>query len=214
MLIGYARVSTDDQTTALQLDALRKAGCRKIFEETASGANNDRPQLTRLLEEIREGDVLVVWRLDRLGRNLKHLIETVHGLIDNKIGFKSLTDPVDTTSSSGRLVFNMFGALAQFERDTISERTRAGLAAARARGRMGGRKFKMTAEKLRTARALLKDPDHTLKDAAAAIGVSYPTLWRALKREAVEQPAPKKVAPARPRRQTPKRSRPVRKKRT
>jgi DNA invertase Pin-like site-specific DNA recombinase len=182
MLVGYARVSNEDQTTRLQTDALKSAGCQKIFEEKASGNSTERPQLTRLLEILRRGDVLVVWRLDRLGRNLPHLIETVQRLVDNKIGFRSLSESLDTTTSGGRFIFNVFGSLAQFERDIISERTRAGLAAARARGRFGGRKSKITPDKLKTARALLKDPDHTLKNAATAIGVHYVTLWRTLKR--------------------------------
>ena len=181
MLVGYARVSTEDQTARLQTDALKSAGCEKIFEEKASGVSTERPQLARLLEILRRGDVLVVWRLDRLGRNLPHLIETVQKLVDNKIGFRSLSESLDTTTSGGRFIFNVFGSLAQFERDIISERTRAGLAAARARGRFGGRKPKITLDKLKTARTLLKDPDHTLKNAAAAIGVHYVTLWRMLK---------------------------------
>ena len=213
MLIGYARVSTEDQTTRLQTDALKAAGCEKIFEEKASGVSTERPQLTRLLELLRKGDVLVVWRLDRLGRNLPHLIETVQRLVDNKIGFRSLSESLDTTTSGGRFIFNVFGSLAQFERDIISERTRAGLAAARARGRFGGRKPKITPEKLKTARTLLRDPDHTIKDAATAIGVHYVTLWRGLKRTDATATESSKIAttPARPKSR--KRSRTVRKKR-
>ena len=213
MLVGYARVSTEDQTTRLQTDALKSAGCEKIFEEKASGTSTERPQLTQLLEILRRGDVLVVWRLDRLGRNLPHLIETVQKLVDNKIGFRSLSESLDTTTSGGRFIFNVFGSLAQFERDIISERTRAGLAAARARGRFGGRKPKITPDKLKTARALLKDPDHTIKNAASAIGVHYVTLWRTLKRVDAVPQQNVVVAKAPARSTLRKRKRPISKKR-
>jgi DNA invertase Pin-like site-specific DNA recombinase len=213
MLIGYARVSTEDQTTSLQTDALKSAGCKKIFGEKASGASTERPQLARLLDNIREGDVLVVWRLDRLGRNLSHLIETVQRLVDSKIGFRSLSESLDTTTSGGRFIFNVFGSLAQFERDIISERTRAGLAAARARGRFGGRKKKITPDKLKTARTLLRDPEHTLKGAAAAVGVHYVTLWRALKRADIVDLQQSKIAMGSDRLIKPrKHARPIRKK--
>jgi DNA invertase Pin-like site-specific DNA recombinase len=139
MDIGYARVSTGEQTLALQLDALAQAGCGKVFTETASGATADRPALGQALAYLREGDTLVVWRLDRLGRSLPHLIETVAALRERGVGFRSLTEQVDTTTPGGKLVFHVFGALAEFERDLIRERTHAGLAAARARGRTGGR---------------------------------------------------------------------------
>src|SRR5262245_40582214 len=139
MLVGYARVSTQDQTLDLQKDALHKVGCSRIFTDMASGAQVDRPGLEEALAFMREGDTLVVWRLDRLGRSLKHLLETVARLEEHKVGFKSLTENIDTTTSGGRLIFHVFGALAEFERELIRERTRAGLAAARARGRLGGR---------------------------------------------------------------------------
>jgi DNA invertase Pin-like site-specific DNA recombinase len=139
MLIGYARVSTQDQTLNLQKDALEKIGCNKIFTDTASGAKAERIGLEEALEYVREGDTLVVWRLDRLGRSLKHLIETITELNNRKIGFKSIQENIDTTTSGGKLVFHIFGALAEFERDIIRERTQAGLTAARARGRLGGR---------------------------------------------------------------------------
>src|SRR5207248_9019601 len=139
MLIGYARVSTHDQTLDLQQDALEKAGCGKIFTDTASGAKAERKGLEEALAYVREGDTLVVWRLDRLGRSLKHLLETITTLNTRKIGFKSLTESIDTTTSNGRLIFNIFASLAEFERDLIRERTKAGLQAARARGRVGGR---------------------------------------------------------------------------
>src|SRR5204863_7764914 len=149
MLIGYARVSTQDQTLNLQKDALEKIGCSKIFTDTASGAITERKGLDEALEYVREGDSLIVWKLDRLGRSLKHLIETITTLNNRKIGFKSLTENIDTTTSSGKLIFHIFGALAEFERDIIRERTKAGLEAARARGRRGGRP---KAEKLNTSK--------------------------------------------------------------
>ena len=135
MLIGYARVSTTDQTLDLQKDALQQAGCYKTFTDTASGAKAERSGLDEALNYVRTGDTLVVWRLDRLGRSLKHLIETITGLNNRHIGFKSITENIDTTTSGGKLIFHIFGALAEFERDIIRERTRAGLHAARARGR-------------------------------------------------------------------------------
>lgn len=137
--VGYARVSTADQDPALQHDALADAGCTKVFEDRASGARADRAGLQSALDYVREGDLLVVWKLDRLGRSLPHLIETVTSLADRKVGFRSITEAIDTTTPGGRLVFHLFGALGQFERDLIRERTRAGLAAATARGRKGGR---------------------------------------------------------------------------
>src|ERR671918_3134384 len=139
MLIGYARVSTQDQTLNLQRDALQKIGCTKIFTDTASGAKAERIGFEEALDYVREGDTLVVWRLDRLGRSLKHLIETITRLNNRKIGFKSITEHIDTTTSGGKLVFHIFGALAEFERDIIKDRTKAGLHAARVRGRLGGR---------------------------------------------------------------------------
>jgi DNA invertase Pin-like site-specific DNA recombinase len=139
MLIGYARVSTQDQTLDLQTDALTKAGCEKIFQDTTSGAKSERPGLQEAIDHLRAGDTLVVWRLDRLGRTLKHLIATVTDLSDKGIGFKSLQENMDTTTSGGKLIFHIFGALAEFEREVIRERTNAGLQAARARGRLGGR---------------------------------------------------------------------------
>lgn len=139
MKIGYARVSTREQNLNMQVIALEEDGCEKIYEETVSGAKAERPILDNLLKQLRPGDVLVVWKLDRLGRSLKHLVELVQWLMQNKIGLRSLNDPVDTTTSQGRLIFNIFASLAEFERDIIRERTQAGLSAARARGRTGGR---------------------------------------------------------------------------
>lgn len=139
MKIGYARVSTKDQQLDLQLDALQKAGCKKIYQEVLSGAKSDRPILQELLTNLREEDVLVIWKLDRLGRSLRHLVDIVNHLNARKIGLQSLNDPIDTTTSHGRLTFNLFASLAEFERDIIRERTQAGLSAARARGKRGGR---------------------------------------------------------------------------
>jgi DNA invertase Pin-like site-specific DNA recombinase len=154
MLIGYARVSTTDQTLDLQKDALEKAGCSRIFKDTASGAKAERIGLHEAMSHLREGDTLVVWRLDRLGRSLKHLIETIIGLNNRKIGFRSITESIDTTTSGGKLVFHIFGALAEFERDIIKDRTQAGLNAARARGRKGGRPKALTSRKAQMARAI------------------------------------------------------------
>ena len=139
MKVGYARVSTHEQNLDLQEDALKEAGCERIYRDRVSGAASDRPGLQNALDYVREGDTLVVWRTDRLGRSLKHLIETVTTLEERGVGFQSVQESIDTTTSGGRLVFHIFGALAEFERNLIQERTRAGLAAARARGRKGGR---------------------------------------------------------------------------
>ena len=178
MLVGYARVSTQDQTPALQLDALRAAGCDRVFVEKASGAQRERPELKAALDYMREGDTLVVWKLDRLARSIRQLIETVEGLEVRQIGFRSLTEAIDTTTAGGRLVFHIFGALAEFERAVIRERTRAGLEAARARGRKGGRPPKISAQDLKAARALLADRTITVVEVAARIGVSPATLYR------------------------------------
>lgn len=177
--IGYARVSTADQDAALQLDALTKAGCARVFEDKASGAKTDRPGLAAALAFVREGDVLVVWKLDRLGRSLPHLIETVSALEGRGVGFRSLTETIDTTTPGGRLIFHIFGALGQFERDLIRERTRAGLDAAVARGRRGGRQPVVTEEKLRRARMLIAQ-GLTVREAAARIKVGKTALYAAL----------------------------------
>ena len=186
MKIGYARVSTLDQNHALQLDALRQAGCERIVEETASGGDVERPQLKSLLELLRAGDVLVVWKLDRLSRSLKHLVEVVEQLRQREVGFKCLTHDIDTTTASGKLVFGIFAALAEFERELISERTRAGLKAARARGRMGGRRSKLSSIMVEGVRARLAGAEGKGEVAALAkeLGVSRATLWRALRRSA------------------------------
>jgi DNA invertase Pin-like site-specific DNA recombinase len=178
--VGYARVSTADQDLALQLDALAAAGCAKVFEDRASGARADRPGLRAALDYAREGDVLVTWKLDRLGRSLPHLVETVAALELRRVGFRSLTEAIDTTTPGGRLVFHLFAALGQFERDLIRERTRAGLAAAAARGRRGGRQPVVTTEKLRRARNLLAK-GLSVRDAAVRLKVGKTALYDALK---------------------------------
>src|ERR687896_82162 len=164
MLIGYARVSTHDQTLALQQDALTKAGCNKIFTDKASGAKTERKGLDEALNYVRKGDTLVVWRLDRLGRSLPHLITTLTALEERGIGFKSLTENIDTTTSGGKLIFHIFGALAEFERNLIRERTQAGLQAARARGRKGGRPKSLTGKKTAMAQALYNDKNNTVDE--------------------------------------------------
>jgi len=180
VLVGYARVSTQDQKPELQLDALTAAGCEKVFEEKASGAQRDRPQLQAAIDYMRAGDTLVVWKLDRLARSMKQLIETVEGLDARGIGFRSLTEAIDTTTPGGKLVFHIFGALAEFERSIIRERTKAGLASARARGRLGGRPPALSPEDLAAARALLSDPDITVDAVAQRLGVAPSTLYRHL----------------------------------
>lgn len=179
MLLGYARCSTADQDPALQLDALTAAGCDRIWTETASGAAADRPQLADLLSHTRDGDTLVVWRLDRLGRSLPHLIGLLADLEQPGVEFRSLTEALDTTTPGGRLVFNVFASIADFERQLVTERTRAGLAAAKARGRVGGRPTVMTPAKARTARRMLNDGE-PLTAVAAALSVSRTTLYRHL----------------------------------
>ena len=182
MLIGYARVSTDDQELALQRDALTAAGCERLFEDTISGATAERPQLAEALGFARTGDTLVVWKLDRLGRSLSNLIELLNGLSARGVGFRSLTEQIDTTTSGGKLIFHIFGALAEFERELIRERTRAGLAAARARGRVGGRPRKLdTAQKLAMARSLYAEGTHSIEDICKTLGISRTTLYRAIK---------------------------------
>jgi DNA invertase Pin-like site-specific DNA recombinase len=177
--IGYARVSTLDQDPALQRDALAAAGCAKLFEDRASGARADRPGLTQALAFLREGDVLVVWKLDRLGRSLPHLIETVAALAARGIGFRSLTEAIDTTTAGGRLVFHLFAALGQFERDLIRERTHAGLVAAAARGRKGGRRPVVNGDRLRRARLLIAQ-GLTVREAAARLRIGKTALYEAL----------------------------------
>ena len=176
--IGYARVSTLDQNLALQQDALKEAGCEKIYIEQMSGAVTDRPALLEALQYARSGDTLIVWKLDRLARSMKQLIETVEKLRLRSIGFRSLTEAIDTTTAQGVLVFHMFSALAEFERQLIRERTRAGLAAAKRAGRTGGRPSKLTEDDLDVARTLLANPDITVTDVADRLGVAPATLYR------------------------------------
>jgi DNA invertase Pin-like site-specific DNA recombinase len=181
MNIGYARVSTQDQTLDLQKDALTKAGCERTFTDTASGASTERKGLDKALRFLRDGeDTLVVWRLDRQGRSLPHLIETVGGLEKRGIGFRSLTESIDTTASGGKLIFHTFGALAEFERNLIRERTLAGLAAARARGRVGGGQ-KVSPSRVAMAQKLHKDKRNTIDDICRTMRISRATLYRYLK---------------------------------
>jgi DNA invertase Pin-like site-specific DNA recombinase len=179
-LLGYARVSTLEQDPVLQHDALAAAGCVRVFTDRASGALDERVELARVLDHAREGDTVVVWRLDRLGRSLRHLVDTITELEHRGVGFRSLSESIDTTTPGGKLVFHIFAALAEFERDLIRERTRAGLEAARARGRNGGRPSVMTAEKLRVARELYEAREHTTAQIARVLGVSRATLYRHL----------------------------------
>src|SRR3954462_14520853 len=172
MLVGYARVSTIDQTPDLQYDALSKVGCTKIFTDTASGAQAEREGLTDALSFVRPGDTLVVWKLDRLGRSLKDLITPITELEPRKIGLKSLTEQIDTTTSGGKLIFHNFGALAEFERDIIRERTNAGLAAARMRGKLGGRPKALSPEKIKLARKLYADTGTSVAEICNMLGIS------------------------------------------
>lgn len=178
MKIGYARISTQDQSVNLQRDALTAAGCEKIFEDVASGAKSERAGLAEAVEFARAGDTLVVWKLDRLGRSLKHLIETVNQLQEKGIGFASLQENIDTTTSGGKLIFHVFGALAEFERELIRERTQAGLKAARARGRKGGRKEKLTPKQIEQAKAMVSDPNISISSICETLKISKPTLYR------------------------------------
>lgn len=181
-VVGYARVSTTEQDPALQHDALKEAGAVRIFTDRASGATPARPQLTAALDFLRAGDVLTVWRLDRLGRSLRDLIAQIQVLEKQGIGFRSLTEQIDTTTAGGRLIFHVFGALSEFERELIRERTRAGLDAARARGRTGGRPRVMTAQRVEQARRMHADGGHTLDEIASVLGVGRSSVVRALTR--------------------------------
>lgn len=183
MIIGYARVSTHDQDPQLQLDALSEAGCDQVFQERITGTQRERPELNACLRSLRKGDTLVVWKLDRLARSLKDLVTIVGELEEQGVGFRSITEAIDTTSSTGRLVFHIFGALAEFERNLIRERTVAGLKAARARGRKGGRKPALSRADVRRAAAMLADPTMTKTEVARYLGVSRVTLNTSLKRE-------------------------------
>ena len=189
MRIGYARVSTQDQNLSLQLDALQGAGCEKIYQEKASGAKVERPELKKLLEHVREGDTVVIWKLDRLGRSLTHLVDLVNSLESRGIGLISLNDPVDTTTAQGRLVFRIFASLAEFERELIRERTQAGLASARRRGQTLGRKkglSKKAEDKSRIAESLYKEGTLSVNQIAEQLSIAKPTLYVYLKYRGVK----------------------------
>ncbi|MDO1451821.1 recombinase family protein [Rhodocytophaga aerolata] len=189
MKIGYARVSTGDQNLDLQVDALKKAGCGKIYQEKVSGMKTYRVELAKLLAHLRAGDVLVIWKLDRLGRSLQHLVTLTQELLQKEVGLQSLSDPIDTTTAQGRLVFNIFASLAQFERDLIRERTMAGLASARVRGRLGGRKKGLSAKAQKTAliaEALYKQRQLPVIDLCKQLSISKPTFYRYLRSRGVE----------------------------
>ncbi|MBK8506160.1 MAG: recombinase family protein [Saprospiraceae bacterium] len=181
MLLGYARVSTTDQNPDLQIDALKKAGCKKIYVDKLSGTKSDRPELTKLREHLRDGDTLVVWRLDRLARSLKNLIQWVTELEEQKVAFKSLQEAIDTTTPSGKLIFHIFGALAEFERNLIRERTMAGLTAARARGKLGGRPEKVDQATQKKIRGLYNSKELTVMEICETMGISKPTMYKYLK---------------------------------
>ena len=176
--IGYARISTQEQNLDLQRDALKQAGCNKIITDEASGSLAERPGLMKLKDSLREGDTLVVWRLDRLGRSLKHLIEFIYDLETKKIGFKSIHESIDTTTSTGKLVFHIFGALAEFERSLIKERSKAGLTAARTRGRLGGRPKSLNLNKRQLVVEMYKDRKRTVKEICQMVEISKPTLYK------------------------------------
>ena len=178
MRIGYARVSTGEQNLDLQTDALTAAGCERVYTDELSGVKAERPGLAEAWKQLRKGDTLVVWRLDRLGRSLKDLVHRVEELEQRGIGFRSLQEAIDTTSAAGKLQFHVFSALAEFERELIRERTMAGLRAARARGRTGGRPKAMTPEKVRLAARLMGDPTLPIDEICRTLGVSRATLYR------------------------------------
>ncbi len=182
MLIGYARVSTLDQSLDLQLDELHKAGCKKIFNDTVSGSNSERPALNEALRYLRSGDTLVVWRLDRLGRSLKQLIEITNGLHEREVGFKSLTEAIDTTTPTGKFFFHITGAFAELERNLIRERTRAGLNAARARGRNGGRPKAIDKETFEMALQLYNEKKTSVRSICRRLGIAKRTFYRYLER--------------------------------
>lgn len=183
MIIGYARVSTQDQNHEYQIDALEKSGCEEIFHEKVTGKLRERPELSHCLRTLRKGDTLVVWKLDRLARSLKDLVEIIQDLDKRQVNFQSLTEAIDTSSAGGRLVFHIFGALAEFEHNLIRERTMAGLAASRARGRKGGRRPIMSKTDVRNAAAMLYDPAMTKTEVSRHFGVTRTTLNASLKRE-------------------------------
>lgn len=187
MKIGYARVSTNDQNPDLQRDALKQAGCEKTYVDTASGSTTERSGLERALDQLRPGDTFMVWRLDRLGRSLKHLIELISELENKQVGFCSLQESINTASPGGRLVFHLFGALAEFERNLIRERTLAGLTAARARGRKGGRPKALTLKQEELAVKLHRERQHSIQEICRILKISKPTLYEYLRRNQAAQ---------------------------
>jgi DNA invertase Pin-like site-specific DNA recombinase len=186
MKVGYARVSTKEQNLHLQEDALKEAGCEEIYTDIASGSKSQRPGLDKALEFIRAGDTLVVWKLDRLGRSIQHLIETVSALSKRKVAFKSLQENIDTTSSGGKLIFHMFGALAEFERDLIRERTEAGLKAARARGRMGGRPSLLDDRQIKRMLEMYEEQKNTVSEICKIYEISRPSFYNYLSRHKLD----------------------------
>jgi DNA invertase Pin-like site-specific DNA recombinase len=196
MLVGYARVSTTEQNLDLQKDALQAVGCERLFTDTASGARAERQGLTEALKECRSGDTLVVWKLDRLGRSLAHLVETVRDLVARGVGFKSLQENIDTTTSGGKLIFHIFASLSEFERDIIRERTNAGLSAARARGRKGGRPKGVDEKKMKAALALKKDPGRSVREICEILGISRNTYYKYTRSS--DKPAPQKQSVSEP----------------
>lgn len=189
MNIGYARVSTKDQSLNLQEDALQKAGCKKIFSEHISGAKSERPELKAMMAHLREGDIVIVWKLDRLGRSLRDLVNLISKFQEMGVGFKSLNDNIDTTTATGKLTFHLFAALAEFERDIISQRTKAGLEAARARGRKGGRPkglSKKAQDKARLAESLYNEKEKSIADICKHLNITKPTFYNYLRSRGVE----------------------------
>ncbi|HJO91901.1 MAG TPA: recombinase family protein [Victivallales bacterium] len=187
MKIGYARVSTLEQNLDLQVDALNKAGCKKIVKDELTGSVADRPGINKIKEILRDGDTLVVWRLDRLGRSLKHLIELINKFEEDNISFQSLEETINTKTSTGKLIFHLFASLAEFEKNLISERTKAGLEAARARGRQGGRPKKLNKDKRMLAVDLYESKKHSIKQICSTVGISKPTLYKYIKESNVRK---------------------------
>ncbi len=183
MKVGYARISTAEQNLNLQEDALKSEGCEQIYKDIASGVRTERPGLEEAVAYLREGDILVVWKLDRLGRSVQHLIQTIKTLNERSIGFKSLQESVDTTTSGGKLIFHIFSALAEFERDLIQERTRAGLKAARARGRMGGRPPLLRSDQVKRMLARYDEEKLTVEEICKIFGISRPSFYNYLNRQ-------------------------------
>lgn len=181
MKVGYARVSTAEQNLDMQIEALKKAGCEKIFTDRVSGTKSARLGLDQAIDFVRDGDTLVVWKLDRLGRSLTHLIDTVNQLENKGIGFQSLTEAIDTTTAGGKLVFHIFGALAEFERELIRERTKMGLMSAKAKGRMGGRPNKLTPQQVKMVKDMMASGNYKVNDICEQFGISRSTLYRNIK---------------------------------